>query len=886
MTTLRLALAIAILLAFAAGAAALLSPRLSPLARVGQQTEDGGILVASNQVVTPAGTVIRLEGARPKDLALSPDGGTLAVLAQGRVALYDTAAGAERGTVAVGTIGPLGIAWAPDGAALYASLAAGKIARLARAAGGAWKKDAELAIDAVRPAGEPDVAAGTQGQGRQTNDPQVTGLAVAPDGKRLYAGLGIRNAVVVVALPAGKVERSIPVGVAPYHLALSPDGRRLFVANRGGRAAAEGEPSAPSAGARVCVNPRTDAPAVGSVSQIDTASLAIASVDTPAQPAGMAVSPNGKTLFVACSDTDQVAVYDVDRAFRSPGRGARRASRPAALIPLRPGEDPGFGQIPTGVALSADGRRLYVACGGANAVAVIDTAEREVEGWVPAGWYPIALAERDGRLFVASAKGYGSRAPARAGVYRAHGTVGTLQFIPAGQLAGKALAAHGRQVAANNRWGMSADTKPRRDARPIPVPERVGERSVFKHVVYIIKENHTYDSLMGDMAEGNGEKSLCLFGEEVTPNHHALARQFVLLDNTYTSGTNSADGHQWTVSSVANGYIEQNYAAHTRSYPYDGGDPLAYSPEGFLWTAAKDRGRTVRVYGEFVNKPKVVHRETGRRGTWSEIWADYQNGMKKFEITADTDNAALKPHLHPHYIGFPSTVPDQWRADQFIADVDRFEREGRMPALCILLLPNDHTMGTRPGGPTPRAAVADNDLAFGRIVERLTRSRFWPEMLILAIEDDSQLGLDHVDGHRTTAFCVSPYTKRGAVVSDTYNHPSFVRTIGLVLGLPPMNRFDRTATPLTSCFTPAPDLRPFTHLPNRIRLDELNPPARALSGEARRLALASDRLDWSDVDRADAGTVARAVWHSVRPQQPFPARHFHPNEDPDEDMDE
>jgi len=292
----------------------------------------------------------------------------------------------------------------------------------------------------------------------------------------------------------------------------------------------------------------------------------------------------------------------------------------------------------------------------------------------------------------------------------------------------------------------------------------------------------------------------------------------------------------------------------------------------------------VRVYGEFVNKPRIVNRETGKGGaTWTALWTDYKAGMKTYEITSGTDNAALRPHLHPNYIGFPSTVSDQWRADQFVADVDRFEREGGMPHLSILLLPNDHTMGTRAGAPTPRATVADNDLALGRIVERLTRSKFWPKTLILVIEDDSQLGLDHVDGHRTTAFCISPYTKRGQVVSETYNHTSFLRTIGLVLGLPPMNRFDRTAQPMTACFTSTRDLTPYAHLPNRIPLDEMNPAPQALSGEGKRLALASARLDWSDVDRADAGTVARAVWHSVYPRLPFPARHFHPNEGEEEE---
>ncbi|MGV3723943.1 MAG: alkaline phosphatase family protein, partial [Actinomycetota bacterium] len=510
-----------------------------------------------------------------------------------------------------------------------------------------------------------------------------------------------------------------------------------------------------------------------------------------------------------------------------------------------------------------------------------------VIGWSPAGWFPISLAVRDNRYFVASTKGFGSRVANERGAINVHGTASTLQFVTTDTLKEDALKASSRVVAANNRWGMSVgDQSPRRSARAVPVPERVGEPSVFKHVVFIIKENQTYDSIFGDVAKGNGDKRLCLFPEETTPNHHALAEEFVLLDNTYTSGTNSADGHQWTVSSVANGYMEQNYGAHSRSYPYDGGDPLAYSPEGFLWTAALAKKKSVRVYGEFINQPKIVSRVPGKRATWAELWADYKQGSKNFEITAHTDNDALRPHIHPNYIGFPSVVSDQWRADQFIADVHRFEREGKMPDLSILLLPNDHTAGTRPGTPTPRATVADNDLALGRMVERLTRSKFWPETLILVIEDDSQLGLDHVDGHRTTALCISPYTRRGAVVSENYNHTSFLRTMGLVLGLPPMNRFDRTADPLTACFTNRADTRPYTHRPNRIKLDEMNPTPTALRGEARRWAEASNRLDWSNVDRADAPTVAQAVWHSLKPGQPFPWRHFHPNEDAEEEEDE
>jgi hypothetical protein len=277
-----------------------------------------------------------------------------------------------------------------------------------------------------------------------------------------------------------------------------------------------------------------------------------------------------------------------------------------------------------------------------------------------------------------------------------------------------------------------------------------------------------------------------------------------------------------------------------------------------------------------VNRPRVVERGTSRVPHWKELWDDYQAGGDKFEITSATDNAALRPYLHPRYIGFPTIVSDQWRADQYLADLRKFETENTMPELSILLLPNDHTTGTKSGYPTPRAAVADNDLALGRIVDALTHSKFWKETLILVIEDDSQLGMDHVDGHRTIAFCVSPYTRRGAVVSEVYNHTSLLRTMELVLGLPAMNRFDRTATAMTACFAKDADLRPFTHLKNQVPLDELNPSASALKGESRRLALACEKLDFRDLDRADPTTVARAVWAAQRPGEPFPLRFFHP----------
>jgi DNA-binding beta-propeller fold protein YncE len=847
---------------------------------VGQQP-DGRVLVSSNQAITPAGTVAKVDGARPKDLAVSPDGQTVAVLAQDRVIFYSPT-GDVIDSVRIKP-GPLGLAWTPDGRTLFASGDDGQIYRLEREAGH-WKEAGSFKVVEVvdRPLLSPD-AAGLTGRAvfdengnivpvapppTPKGNPQVAGLAVSPNGRRLYAALAIRNAVAVLDLPSTKTIGLVPVGVAPYNIALSPDGGTLFVANRGGEAAPKNDSeSAPSAGTLVHTDKATDAGLRGSVSFIDTATLRSSEIPAGRQPSGMAVSKDGGTLCVANSDGDTVSVVDT------------RARRIVRDISVRPERDAGFGQMPTSLALSEDGGILYVACGGANAVAVVALQDDKVSGYVPTGWFPISIGQRAGRLFVASAKGLGDRLPNKDGNYYVHDTVGTVQFIAPDML--RDLATLTRQVAENNRWA-DKELPARPDVAARPIPERVGEPSVFKHVVFVIKENHTYDLDLGDMKEGNGDAALCTFGEEITPNLHALARQFVLLDNTYTSGTNSADGHQWTDSALANAYMEQNYSSYARSYPYDGGDPLAYSPQGFLWNAARAQGKSVRVYGEFVNRPTVRDPKTGKEPTWTQLWEDRRDGANRYEILADTDSDSLRPLLHPHYVGWPIIVSDQYRADQYIAELHKFEASGRMPDLSILLLPCNHTSGTSPGFPTPRASVADNDRALGRIVEAVSRSRFWKDTLIMVIEDDSQFGVDHVDGHRTTAYCVSPYTRRGVVVSEMYNHTSVLRTMELALGLPAMNRFDRTATPMTACFTDTPDFRPYAALPNRVALDEINPPRTALSGEARKLAEASARQDWSGVDKADATVVARAMWSVQRPGEPFPWKFFHPNLDSDD----
>jgi len=845
----------AFLAAVAAGLAVSVGFVIQRRVTLGEQA-DRSYVVSTNQTIRPLGKLVRLEYVRPKDAARSPDASVVAILTHRKVVVLD--AGGDVKAEVPASAGPVGIAWAPDGKTLYHSMAGGKV----RALG--WDGTA------LQPGEVIDLR-----EVFANKDPQVNGLAVAPDGRTLYVALGIRNEVAVWDLSEKKLRSTVPVGVAPYHLELSADGATLAIANRGGMRIATGDPqqldpntgaafegtgvpTARSAGTPVRIDARTDAAAAGSVSLIRTADGTVREVAALRQPSGMAFSAEGRTLYVTGSDSDDIGLLDV---------AAGRLSR---TIPLRSKDEPLYGQIPTDVEPLPDGR-LLVSLGGLNAVAVVrPDSRRPIEGYIPTGWYPIAVEASGDRFVVACAKGIGSRPANKTTGFGVHDSVGSVQTIPVAEL--RNLREHSRTVLALN--GSGGEERPRRDRKPQPIPERPGEPSPFRHVVYIIKENLTYDSTMGDIREGNGDASLCTFGENVTPNHHALAREFVLLDNFYISGTNSADGHQWVASSIANGYTEQNYSANARSYPYDGGDPLAFSPEGFLWTQAAKAGKSVRVFGEFVDQPRVTNPKTGKTPSWTELWEDYKSGRNEMVIQARTSQAALRPFLHPRYIGFPSIVSDQWRADQFLAELKDWERKGDMPALTMMLLPNDHTVGTAAGFPTPRAAVADNDLALGRVIEGLTNSKFWKDTLIIVAQDDSQLGVDHVDGHRSIAFCVSPYTRRGAVVSERYDHTSIARTVELVLGIPPMNRFDRRGRAMTACLTDRPDLKPYTAKPNTVPLDEMNAPPRRLQGEARRLAEQSAKLDWSDVDRADPETVTRAIWASQKPGIPFPERTY------------
>jgi Phosphoesterase family len=425
------------------------------------------------------------------------------------------------------------------------------------------------------------------------------------------------------------------------------------------------------------------------------------------------------------------------------------------------------------------------------------------------------------------------------------------------------------EVNANNRlaYSLAGLAPPRSGVAPVPVPRRHGEPSVFKHVIYVIKENRTYDQVFGDMKEGDGDPTLVMFGEKVTPNLHALARQFTLFDNFYCSGVLSADGHQWVNEAYVTDYLERAFGGFTRSYPYEGSDPLAFAPTGFLWDNALARKKTFRNYGEFT---RTTYTPKGTK--WIDVYNDYKNGTKNVKIDVKVNIHTLAPFTHPGFPGFPLTTPDVYRASLFLDDLRGYEQKGQLPNLIYLWLPCNHTNGTNPGSPTPQAMAADNDLALGRVVEALSKSKFWAQTCIFVVEDDPQNGFDHVDGHRTVALVISPYTRRGFVDHTNYNQTGMVKTIELALGLPPINQLDLSATSMRNCFQNRADLSPYTCRPNNIPLDQMNPPLKILNGKALYWAKQSLALDLDEEDRADEDTLNRILWHATRGYDtPYPA---------------
>jgi DNA-binding beta-propeller fold protein YncE len=868
----------------------------SNVERVGRIAADR-IVTPVNQVLTPAGAWADLPGLRPQALALSPDGALLVVSGKSSALLaLDPASGQIRQTVPLpnerseepqpGVVSPnilapdkkgqvsyTGLVFSPDGKWIYFSNVNGSLKVFRVAADGTVTLSHSIRL--------PKASA-------PRRDEEIpSGLAVTPDGKRLLVCGNLSNKLLEIETATGKVLRQFEVGVAPYDVVLVRG--KAYVSNWGGRRPQEGDLTGPAGrGTVVRVDSVRHIASEGSVSIVDLGRGKVkAELVTGRHASALALSPNKRYLVCANAASDNLSVIDT------------RSDRIVETIWAKPNPSELFGASPNALVFDSSGRTLYVANGTQNAVGVIrfDPSDRESKlmGLIPVGWFPGALVYDAKRktIDVANIKGLGPGRPRKSNgkpEFNSHQYYGSVSLVP--EPSAQALAKYSQAVWRNLRREAVAAAKlpPRQGQPPRPVPERIGEPSLFKHVVYVIKENRTYDQVLGDEARGNGDPELCVFGARVTPNQHKLVKEFVLLDNTYCAGILSADGHQWSTTAMATDYMEKSFAGFPRSYPdgmgVDESDALAYSPAGFIWDNAIAHGKTLRDYGEFA-APAVRWRDPKRKGgpNFLACYRTWKGQNDDVVFASYPMIESVRPYLPTNYVGWEMTVPDQYRADYFIRELKAFEEQGSFPELVLICLPDDHTSGTRRGSPTPAACVADNDLAFGRIVEAISHSKFWKDTVVFGIEDDPQAGWDHVSGYRTTAYCASPYTKRGVVVHTQYNTTSVLRTIEQILGLPPMNQFDASATPMFDCFTESPDFAPFDLVPNLVALDQMNPAPQAIRDPLlRRNAYVSARINFREADRAPEDVLNRILWHAMKgPKAPYPTWAVDALADGDED---
>ena len=561
-------------------------------------------------------------------------------------------------------------------------------------------------------------------------------------------------------------------------------------------------------------------------------------------PCEMVLSRSGNLLFVANANRNTVTVF-------STATGRKLETIWAALYPQSPP-----GSTPNSLALSRDEGLLFVANACNNVVAVFDVSQPGKSrslGFIPTGWYPtsVRVAADGKKLLVANGKGLISQANPLgpqpgvasgtnrteqyiAGLFR--GTLGVID-LPEGKALEKQMRSWTAQALACSPLRADASAVASRPAGN-PIPQRPGDPSPIKYCIYIVKENRTYDQVLGDMPQGNGDPSLCLFPEVVTTNHHQLAREFGLLDNFYVESEVSADGHEWTMGAYASDFVEKFWPlsyGHGSSgkfpYPSEGNYPIAAPAGGYLWDRAREAGVTYISYGEFIH-----------------------NGSAP-DQPARAKVKSLEGHIDPWFRGFDMAYSDIKRAERFISELRRFEAEGEMPRLQIVRLPNDHTHGATAGFLTPQAYLAQNDIAFGRLIEAVSHSKFWPQTAVFVVEDDAQNGPDHVDAHRTIAYVISPYSRRGAVVSTLYSTSSILRTMELILGMRPMSQFDAAARPMFSCFQENPDVRPYQALAPGVSLESRN---------TRQAWGSRLKLDFSREDAADDLLLNEVVWRSVR----------------------
>ncbi|MCZ8517828.1 bifunctional YncE family protein/alkaline phosphatase family protein [Paenibacillus filicis] len=760
----------------------------------GPQSDNTGVN-PHGWTLTPAGKQINL-GDFPMGGSLSPDHHYLVVSNDGQGTQSLQVVDIQKQQV-VQTIPYtnseglyLGTAFSPDGKTFYASAGGNNKIRVFQFANGTLTEQSPILL----------------------KEKTQMGISISPDGKFLFVANNESNSVSKIDLASKQVVATAAVGKDPYTAQISQDGKALYVSNWG----------------------------ESSVTVLNPQDLSVEkTISVGLHPNAIAVNPMSGYMYVSDSDSDQISVIDP------------KQEQVIQTISLAPYKDAVTGSQPDALTVSPDGKTLYVANAGNNDVAVVDLAKNTVQGLIPTAWYPTGVYVNGGQLMVLNAKGLGA-GPNTQNQYIGNMMQGTMSFINLPD--SKQLKQYTDQVNDNNQvakvhgdgW-FSSLTGNKND----PIPRSDGEKSPIKHVIYVIRENKTYDQVFGDMPKGNGDPSLVQYGKNITPNAHKLANQFVLLDNLYTDGEVSDSGHIWAIGADSNDYSEKtwlpDYSDGRKTYGVD--VPALKPKNGYLWDSANRAGVSFRDYGEYINY-------------WTSPGYD-RHGSTRTDGDWKPDDPAIGSHYDPNFPGWNYNISDMDRYHEWEKEFKQFEQNDSLPQFEMVYLPNDHTVGTKPGKLTPQAMVAQNDLALGSLVDTVSHSKDWKDTAIFVVEDDPQGGSDHVDAHRTAALVISPYTQKGSVDSTLYDQDSMIRTMEMILGMKPLNQYDASAIPMLNSFTNHPNFTQYN-------VEQETYPITAINGQNAPMAAIMQQQDFSQPDKADRDKLYRANWLATKGNQPYP----------------
>jgi YVTN family beta-propeller protein len=853
----------------------------------------GSWVVSSGQVITPAGTQVNLGiRVRAKAIAVNPNASThtAAVLTMGTslsdgngaVEVFDTTTGVVLQNYIPFGQDPSGsysgIAYSADGKHLVFSQDSSNVTIANVNAQGLLSDDVQVSVPPNNsfitcfPSAPGVVPWLPCGAFWSPSTSYPGGLTISADGKTAYALLNQNDTLTQINLTATPPVQGtqIRVGNAPHSIVINALGTTAYVSNEGGRAATEADFQIYSAGTEIVADPVFGAAITGTVSVVDLASMTVkATIPTDLHPTGMAfygfyllvANTYSDTISVINTLTNQVAwTIDVGLPIGVPGAGQSA-----------------YGAAPNSIAVDAKNGIAYVALYNANSIAVVNLtkgAANPIMGLIPVAYAPssVKLDTTANVLIVANDKGIGTRDSFETDVgvtgYNTHQDNGTVSIVPVPT--NLQLASMTNQVYENNHWNLTQNIESASGGSPttppVAIPAKIGDPSLIKHVFLIIRENRTYDQILGDVAKGNGDPSLAVFGDNATfgpntPNAHALVQRFPLFDNFYDPSRQSADGHNWILQGMAPYADDIQSPDWVRSYPYNAGDSLAYQSKGFIFSEAAAAGLPVKIYGEYVESESFLQPNgSTNEPSWSQFYADSQcfeggpgcaapgtPGEKTLyfqnTIQPQNDIPVLNQHLATNFPPFDLGIPDQFRVDLWVQDFNNDVAAGTVPALNIFSIMCDHTGGP----PTPVAEQADNDLAIGRIIDYISHSPMWSSSAIFIEEDDAQAGVDHVDGHRSPGYVISPYTVQNAPTADHtyYTQVNITRTIEQILGLPPMNQFDLVASPMRTAFVlgtpPASNFEPWTHVPNQIPLTQGVTESAAIKANIKRKASANPK---------------------------------------------